>query len=399
LKKRGLGVMHVILDLTPDGAQQNLRTLVEYQSSDNCVPIVCTFKGGPLQQDIEQLGVKVEMLPSRRYSVFAFPWFVDDMTRIWRSLARLVRQYDVDVVQTHLLSVLDFLVLLLRYATQVRVVLWTFQNSDFGIAEDQLRHKWLLKPKRYVHNLLYRMAFPLVDGYIAVSDEVKQAMVREIGPIEDKITVICNAVDVKRYGQSSVDKAEMRNRLGFSADDRLVAVVGRLHEQKGHCYLIEAMTTVVPRYPNVHALFIGEGHLRDELQAQAERLGLGQHVHFLGRRHDIPDLLAVSELFVLPSLWEGLSVALLEAMAAGKPIVATSVSGTDQVVRPGETGLVVPPRDAQAIADATMRLLADPVQAQVMGQAARRRVTLSYGAQKLADEHLELYHRLLENAS
>jgi len=391
-----LNVMQIILNLDIGGAQEVVRTLVEYLASDDCLPVVCSFKDGPLRQDIERLGIRVEVLPPRRYSIVAFPLFVVDMIRIWWSLARLVKKYDIDVVQTHLLTILDFLVLLVRYTTRLRVVLWTFHSANFVIAERHLpKYKWLLKPKRYAHHLLYRLTSCLVNGFIAVSDEVKEAMMEIIGPIQDKITVIHNGVDVKRYGHL-VDKTRVQSQLGLGDNARLIAVVGTLGEPKGHRYLVEAMATVAPQYPDVHVLFIGDGHLKEELQAQVESLNLGQWVHFLGNRHDVPDLLAASELFVLPSLWEGLSMALLEAMAAGKPIVATAVSGTTQVMIPGETGLVVPPRDSRALAEAIIQLLSNPAQAQMMGQAARQHVKMNFSAQKQADEHLVLYHSLLQ---
>jgi glycosyltransferase involved in cell wall biosynthesis len=160
--------------------------------------------------------------------------------------------------------------------------------------------------------------------------------------------------------------------------------------------LIDAATPVVSSYPDTHFLFIGDGGLRDELQRQAQQAGLSENIHFLGIRDDVPDLLAAVDLFVLPSLWEGLSVALLEAMAAGKPIVATAVSGTTQAMIPGETGLVVPPRDSRALADAIIQLLSNPAQAQMMGRAAKQHVTVNFSAQKQADEHLALYRRLLD---
>jgi len=390
-----LNVMQIILNLDRGGAQEVVRTLVDYLASDNCVPVVCTFQDGPLRQEIEQLGVEVEVLPPRRCSIIAFPLFVFDMMRIWWSLVGLIKKHNIDVIQTHLLRSLDFLILLLRYTTRVRVVLWTFHSANFVLTEAELpRYKWLLKPKRFAHHLLYRLTSRLVNGFVAVSDEVKEAMVEVIDPIQDRITVICNGVDVKRHRQS-VDKARVQSRLGLGTNVRLIAVVATLKEPKGHRYLVEAMSAIAPQYPDIHVLFIGDGTLREELQDQVKRLKLDKHIHFLGNRHDIPELLAASELFVLPSLWEGLSMALLEAMAAGKPIVATAVSGTTQVMIHGKTGLIVPPRDSRALADAIIQLLSDPAQAQAMGQSAKRHVTAHYSAQKQADEHLALYRRLL----
>jgi glycosyltransferase involved in cell wall biosynthesis len=393
--RNALRVLQIIGDLDIGGGQEVVRTLVEYLASKDCVPIVCTFKDGPLRQAIEQSGITVEVLPPRRYSIVVLPLFILDMARIWWSLVGLVHKYRVEVIQTHLLRSLDFLVLLLRFTTNVRVVIWTFHSANFSLVEAHLpKHKWLFKPKRYAHNLLYRLSASLVSSYIAVSEEVKTAMVRTIGPIHDKIVVISNGVDLRRYEQS-VDKLSVRTRLGLDLDARLIAVVGTLKEPKGHCYLVEAMTDIVRRHPEVHALFIGDGNLRDELKSQVERLALKNYVHFLGNRQDVPDLLAASDLFVLPSLWEGLSMALLEAMASDKPIVATSVAGTNQVLIPGKTGLVVPPGDVRRLAEAIEELLSDSARAEDMAHAARKDVEIHYSAQKQADEHLTLYRHLL----
>lgn len=393
---RKINVMHLIINLKRDGAQQVVRTLAEYQKmSDACEPIVCTFKDGPLREDIEALGIKVEILPERRYSIVTVPLFLADMVKIWRALRHLIKKYNIDVIQTQLLNILNFLVLPLRYTSRARVVLWTFQNAKFGVTIEDLKHKWTLKPKRFFHNLLYRLTAPFASGFIAVSEEVKHTMIREIGPIGKKITVICNAVDVRRYEQP-VDTNAVRQELGFDNDARLLAIVARLQLQKGHCYLVDAMSAIVKKYPNVHALFIGQGELQAELEAQVEQLKLGDNIHFLGSRKDVPALLATSELFVLPSLWEGLSVALLEAMAAAKPIVATAVSGTTQAMIAGKTGVIVEPGNSQALAAGIIQLLDNPELAMQMGQAAKQYVVDNYSAQNQAKEHLALYRKLLK---
>jgi len=391
MQKHRLKVMHIILNLRHDGAQEAVRTLSEHLAKDECEPIVCSFVDGPLRHDLEEFGIKVEVLGSlRRYSIVALPWFIIEMLQIRRKLVQLVRKYEIDIVQTHLLEALNFLALTLRYDTALRVVLWTIQNVEFLPNE---KH-WLLRPKRFGHRLLYRLTAGKVDGFIAVSDQVRESLIREIGSVQDKIFTICNAVDVRRFERPG-DQAALCDQLGIETQARLVATVGRLTKQKGHCHLIDAAATVVSSYPDTHFLFIGVGELKDVLMAQARRAGLSENIHFLGKRQDVPDLLAAVDLFVLPSLWEGLSLALLEAMAAGKPIVATAVSGTTQAMIHGETGLVVPPRDSAALAEAIIQLLSDPAQAQVMGRAAKQHVTANFGAQKQAEEHLALYRRLL----
>jgi glycosyltransferase involved in cell wall biosynthesis len=412
MHKGKLCVMQIILNLDIGGAQEVVRTLVEHLASDTCRPVVCTFDDGPLRHDIERLGIEVEILPRRRHSVLAFPLFVADMVRIWKSLAALVAKYQVDVVQTHLLMSLDFLVLLLRYTTRLRVVLWTFHNSNFELDASMLgRHQWLLVPKKVAHRLLYRWASRLVSGYIAISEQVAKAMLEVIGPIGDKLVVINNGVDLRRYGRR--DEARLGegtfvplhtiqardtncvDDVRLPAASRILVMVGRLTRQKGHCYMIESMASLAAQYPDLHLLILGDGELRDELQAQVARRALEDRVHFLGNRQDVPDLLAASDIFVLPSLWEGLSMALLEAMASALPVVASAVSGSVQAVLPGETGLLVPAANVPELTKAIGQLLDDPARARAMGMAAKRRVEQEFSARRQADEHLALYRRLV----
>lgn len=390
-------VLQVIGNLEIGGAQEVVRTLVAYLAVLDCAPVVCTLRDGPLRRDIEQQGFQVEVLDLPRHSVVVFPLFIVDMLRLWRALAEVIRKHDIDVVQTHLLGSLHFLTLGLPWFTNLRVVLWTIHNVDFLPSKRKYsRYRWLLGPKKLVHRLLYRLASHKVSGFIAVSDMVSESMVGQIGPIQDKITVICNGVDVKRYEQE-VDTDAVRQRLALGTDAHLIATVGTLKEQKGHCYLIDAAHEIVPQHPDWHFLLIGDGGLREGLQAQVREQGLSENIHFLGNRHDVPELLAASDLFVLPSLWEGLPMALIEAMAASKAVVATAVSGTVQVVVPDETGLLVPPGDSRLLAQAIEQCLTDPMRIQVMGVVGKRRVEEGFSAHKQAVEHLELYRRLLSS--
>jgi glycosyltransferase involved in cell wall biosynthesis len=183
--------------------------------------------------------------------------------------------------------------------------------------------------------------------------------------------------------------------LGLEAGAFLIILVGTLREVKGHRYMIQAMPALVSQHPNIQTLFVGDGELKEELQAQVATLNLGAHIRFLGNRQDVPELLAASDLFVLPSLWEGLSMALLEAMATGLPIVASAVSGTVQVIVPDETGLLVPPKDVPQLVQAIEQLVSNPVRARSMGVAAQRRVEAEFSAQKQAQEHLALYRRAM----
>ena len=386
-----LRVMHVISNLEIGGGQEVVRTLVESLAEIGCAPVVCAFVDGPLRQDIERLGIPVEILPDRRYSVIALPFFVAEMLSTRRALLHLIDKYRIQVVQTHLLRVMDLLVLTLKFSRNVRVF-WTFHNAYLSLRRDHLpRLAWLRGPKQAAHRALYRLAARWVDGFIAISDGVRDGIQATYGPIPAaKIAVIANSVDVRRY-MRDIDQPGIRAELGLPPDARIAAVVATFKKQKGHRYLIDAAPAVIARFPNLHILFVGDGELRDELVALAAERGIRDHIHFLGLRQDVPELLAASDCFVLPSLWEGLPMALIEAMAAGLPVIATSVSGSREVVVDGESGLLIPPADVAALEQAMNRLLADPDLAASLGQAARQRVDRHYGARKQAQEHLDLY--------
>jgi glycosyltransferase involved in cell wall biosynthesis len=205
--------------------------------------------------------------------------------------------------------------------------------------------------------------------------------------------VIPNGVDVDRF-PVAVDRPAVIAALGLPAGARLLIVVAKLYRQKGHAVLLRALTASdLPA--DLHVILLGEGPERAALTAEVARIGMSDRVHFLGDRPDVPALLASSDLFVLPSLWEGLPMALLEAMASMLPVVATDVAGSRQVVVDGESGLLVPPGDAGALASAIRLLLADPVLAGTMGTAARERVVSSFSGAAQAARHAELYARCL----
>jgi len=170
-------------------------------------------------------------------------------------------------------------------------------------------------------------------------------------------------------------------------------MVGTFKRQKGHRYLVDAFASVASQFSGLHLLLVGDGDLAGEVKAQVETARLVDRVHFLGSRRDVPDLLAASDSFVLPSLWEGLPVALVEAMASSLPIVATAVSGTSQVMVDGATGWLVSPGDAPALAAAMTELLSDPVRASAMSAAARERVTAYLSARGQAEHLASLFRR------
>jgi len=390
-----LTVMEVTPNLEIGGAQEMVRTLAKHLPTVGCPTVVCSFGGGPLTGDIERLGVPIEFLPPRRHSALALPAFVVEMVRRRRDLISIIAKHGVDVVLTKGLGTLDFLVMTLRARRRVQVW-WTIENEEFMVREEHLqRHRWLLGVKRAAHRWLYRVGARVIDGVIAVSDDTARSFRETVGRVDDKVTVVCNAVDLDRY-PAPIDRAKVRAELGFGPSAHLMTMVGTFKRQKGHRYLVAAAAALVPRFPTLHILLVGDGELADQMRTQVRAAGLSEHVHFLGTRRDIPELLSASDSFVLPSLWEGLPVALTEAMASGLPLVATQVSGTSQVVIDGESGLLVPPGDEGALAEAMDRLLSDPALASEMGGAARERIAASYSARAQAEQLAALFRQRSE---
>lgn len=385
--------MQVINNLDIGGAQEVVRTLSAYLIERGSPTIVCTFRDGPLRNEIEAMGITVEVLPGRSHSFLSLPMFLKEIAGIRKGLIHLVQKYQIDVIQTHLLRSLDFLVASLKLRFPSLLVFWTVHNYQFELRADQLPgHRWLLQPKKYIHKALYRMASGRMNGFIAVSHEVEQSILQTMRVDKNRITTICNGVDVRRY-QRKVNRMAIRAHIGLKEMDQVMIVVGTLKEQKGHRYLIEAAAPLIAQNHHLHILFAGDGPLRNSLQQQVQELGLENHIHFLGNRKDIPDLLAASDYFVLSSLWEGLPMALIEAMASGLPVIATLVSGSQQVVEQGRSGILIPPGEVAPLRQAIEELLADPERAKMLGKAAQRRIEEAYSARRQAEEHLVLYRR------
>lgn len=388
-------VMQIILDLELAGAQEVVHILAKYLQRNHCEVVVCAFQDGPMRQKIEALGVPVELLSRPRHSIINLPMFLGEMRQIRQKLLALVATYQVDIIQTHLLEVLDFVCLSLRGHHQVKLVLWTVHNIEMLPTYPG----WLLSVKRVVYRWLYRYLAHKVDRFIAVSDEVNAAIVRELGShVASQVETISNGVDTELFGSSN-DQSTLREALNVSDENPLILTIGRLTEQKGQRFLIEAAAQVLSNNLQVHFLFVGQGELKEALINQAKQTGFEENFHFLGLRKDIAELLATADLFVLPSLWEGLSIALLEALAAAKPVIATAVSGTKELITSDLNGVVVPPSDSTALAQAILSLLNDPDTAKSLGQAARTHIIENYSAQKQVEQSIALYHQLLPRLS
>ena len=241
--------------------------------------------------------------------------------------------------------------------------------------------------------MAYRLASKWFAVSVAVSEAIRRKVMDERHVPSHKAVTIHYGVDPQRFrpGQSH----SLRKELGLGKKQKILGTVARLTTQKGHCYLIEAAPRIVEAYPEAHFVFAGDGPLRSELESQTRRVGLEDHVHFLGFRSDVRELMNDFDVFILPSLWEGLPNVVLEVMACGKPVVATSVDGTPEAVVHGQTGLLVPPRDTVALASAVIDILADGRKLKTMGMRGRKRVEETFSLKKQIDAFVNLYEKLV----
>lgn len=238
-----------------------------------------------------------------------------------------------------------------------------------------------------------RLVARFVDHVIAVSAAARAFLIEGKGYRADRISVVPNGRDLSVFRPGQAREA-VRKELGLDGTVPLVGVVGRLEPQKGHTYLLEAWPAVLRDFPDARLLVAGDGTLRRALQAQAQALGAADSVIFAGFRADVPRLLDALDVLCLPSLYEGMPLTAIEAAAMARPVVATAVDGTPEVVADGETGRLVPPAAARPLAEALLDLLRDPARARRMGEAARARALVRFDLTRQVEETARIYRRV-----
>ncbi|MCC6801522.1 MAG: glycosyltransferase family 4 protein, partial [Anaerolineae bacterium] len=318
--------------------------------------------------ELEAAGVPVRRIPIYRHV---------DLPVIGR-LRRALRDLRPQIVHTHLIHA-DLYGMIAAKSAGVRTVITSRHNDD------TFRRR---QPARALNRVLWRFT----SAGIAISHAIARFCVEVEGAPARKLTTIhygqpLHAPDRKAAG------AALRGELSLAPDTRLVGMVCRLIEQKGVVYGIRAFARVAPQFPATRLIIAGEGDQRAALESEAQTLGIGDRVHFLGWRDDAASVLAALDVLLMPSLWEGFGLVMLEAMAQLVPIVGSAVSAIPEVVADGETGILVPPRDTAAIADALALLLGDPALCRHMGLQGQDRVETVFSVERMVAETVAVYQR------
>ncbi|HLE83314.1 MAG TPA: glycosyltransferase, partial [Thermoanaerobaculia bacterium] len=312
--------------------------------------------GNPLEEELRAAGVPVTGLGARNLRDLA----------AFRRLLALVRSGRFDLVHSHL-AYASIWGLLASRMTGRPVVVTLHVRPPFAPA-------WSREGLR--RRLLVAVANRWAARALAVSGAARDAWAAA-GLAPERLTVVHNGVDVggvRRGAGEAAARAAIRRELGVAADAPLALTVSVLRAGKGLEVLLEAVPAVLDALPRARFAVVGDGPARDSLQASAAAAGLTAALVWTGFRRDVPALLAAADLFVLPSLDDAFPTALLEAMAAGLPVVATRAGGIPEIVDDGATGVLVPAEDPAALARAVAALLADPAARRALGRAGRRRV-------------------------
>lgn len=295
-----------------------------------------------------------------------------------RQLISCLRRHAIDVLHSHMFHA-SLVASPVGWACRVPVIIETPHVREYW------RKGW--KRSYFVDRLVART----VDAFIAVSDANAAYLVGEKCFPVSKIRTIRNGIDTERFCPCPTHIGSLRRALELSEFEAVITVVARLEPQKGHNILLDAFSVVRKRFPPLCLAVVGEGSLRESLEAQAQSLGLARNIRFVGFQRNIPEWLAASDFTVLPSLYEGLPLAAIESLACGTPVVATAVDGTPEVVLDGRTGLLVPAGDATALAAAMGRLLGNSEWTRQLGIAGRRSVVENFSLERQVRETEALY--------
>lgn len=255
------------------------------------------------------------------------------------------------------------------------------------------RAVWIKHNNFLPDNALARALVRYADHVIMLYAADRARLVQWVPHAASRISVVYTGIEPGRFAPDVDARRVTRQELGWTEEEVVVGTIGRLMPDKGLMFLLDAAAAIVGTFPRVHFLIVGEGPQRAELERRIRGLNLADRVRLTGFREDVPRLLQTMDVFVLASLAEALPIALLEAMAAARPVVATDVGGVREAVVDGETGFIVPPRDAEALARATLSLLCDAERRRAMGERGRARVASTFTLERNARQVFEVLQR------
>lgn len=360
--------MQITHDLAIGGLQQvivNLCRNIDRSRFD--VTLLCLRKLGPFAEEIEQLGIKVLLLPQKEKRTDYLSFF---------KVGKILKLEDTQVIHTHNTQPLIDGTLGALLTNGKQRVIHTDHARQFPDKRRYMFAEWCMS------HFVYKM--------VGVSDQTTRNLHQYEKIPRKKLMTIQNGIDNLRF-QVTIDTQAKRQVLGIRSTGPVIGVISRLEKVKGITYLLRAMPAVLERIPSATLLVVGDGSEKDSLEAEAKQLGIWQNVLFTGPRHDIPEVFQVLDTYVLPSLSEGLPIGLLEAMAAGCPVVASNVGGIPSVITHAANGSLFPAGKPEKITEALLALLARESLRNKYSKNGRSTIKTAFSAQLMARQYEKLY--------
>lgn len=369
---RNPAICQVLHSLQVGGAEVLAARLARQLRGSYRFLFVCLDQLGTLGEELRAEGFTVEVV-NRRPGLD------------WRSilrLARLLRREGVGLLHAHQYTPF-FYALTARWLGRRIPILFTEHGRHFP---DYPRRKRIL---------VNRLLLSRRDRVAAVGEAVRQAVITNEGIPAERVEVIYNGIDLDVFGEGRQDRDSVRRDMRVGPNDLAVIQVARLDYLKDHLTAIRALGRVAARHPQVRLVLVGEGPERQKIEAEVRQRRLTAHVRFLGLRKDVARLVPAADVFLLTSISEGIPLTLIEAMAAGLPVVSTRVGGVPEVVVEGRTGLLAPAGDDSALAEHILSLATDAARRQRMGHAGRQRAHSMFSEEQMHASYRRLYEEVL----
>lgn len=359
-------VLHVLSDTNIGGAGRYLFNLLSFNDNNRFQTVVACPGGGELEKQLKSKGIRVLTLEGGESSV--------NLGHIKR-LRQIISREKVDIVHTHA----SFAGRIAGRMSGCKVVM---TRHGLGSGGNRM-------VKRAATRLISRI---FTDRIIAVSRAVKVSLM-DSGVPADMITTVYNGIDLSKFDGIN---GTLRRKLGIAPGVPIVGIVARLVPEKGYEYAINAFYHVLKVYPSARLVIVGDGPLEESLKSMCIKLGINEHVIFTGYRQKVENLVADFDVFVLPSVSEGLGLALLEAMALGKPAVATEVGGIPEVIKHDVNGLLVPPGNDKYLAEGIIEVLSDKKRAKTLGLEAQKTACQKFSSKTMIEKTEEVYMEILQ---
>lgn len=373
--KEKINIMHILHSFEAGGLEEVVINLINNLNLNLFNVCVCSLtKGGAFKNRISTK-IKIFELNKKEGNDYLIPF----------RLMKLFKQEKIQIVHTHNWGTLCEGAVGAKLA-HIPIIIHQEHGTLISVIKNKKRRRLTIK---FLFNYIENQV-------IAVSNALKQAIIEFLNIDKSKIITIHNGIQIDKF-DIIIDKTSKRKELGLTDDDIVVGTIGRLVPVKNQKVLIQAIKYLLNRLPKIKLILIGKGPLEEELKTFTQNLNLTNKVLFLGQRNDIPELLKIMDVFTLPSLHEGISITLLEAMASGLPVVATDVGGNPEVVINGKTGILIPPNDHIKLAEAINDIIQDKNKATLYACTAKMQIKNKFSLEKMVNKYENLYKLFIEN--